>query len=64
MRTHWSKKNDRDAERYCERTVGRLRGLTSTEAKEEYSQADQIRARVERIMAEVAQDTRSGNFSA
>ena len=56
MRAFWSKKNDEDAARYQERTVGRLRGLTSTEVKEDSSQADQIRARIERITAEMSSE--------
>ena len=60
MRTLWSKKNDEDAERYRERTVGRLRGLTKVEVKEGSSQADQIRARIERMSAEVANEPAPG----
>lgn len=56
MRTFWSKKNDEDAERYRERTVGRLRGLTKTEVKEDFSQADQIRTRIERMTTEMASE--------
>jgi len=57
MRAFWSKKNDEDAARYQERTVGRLRGLTSKEVKEESSQADEIRTRIERITAEIAAES-------
>lgn len=57
MRAFWSKKNDEDAARYQERTVGRLRGLTATEVKEESSQADQIRARIERMTAEISAES-------
>jgi len=57
MRAFWSKKNDEDAARYQERTVGRLRGLTATEVKEESSKADQIRARIERMTAEISAES-------
>lgn len=57
MRAFWSKKNDEDAARYQERTVGRLRGLTSKEVKEGSSHADEIRARIERITAEIAAES-------
>lgn len=57
MRAFWSKKNDEDAARYQERTVGRLRGLTSKEVKEGSSQADEIRARIERITAEITAES-------
>ncbi len=60
MRTFWSKKNDEDAERYRERTVGRLRGLASIEVKEDSSQADQIRARIERMTTEMANEPTPG----
>ena len=56
MRVFRSKKNNEDAARYQKRTVGRLRRLTSTEFKEESSQADMIRARVERITAEISSE--------
>jgi len=57
MRAFWSKKNDEDAARYQERTVGRLRGLTTMEVKKESSQVDQIRARIQRITAEIAAES-------
>lgn len=60
MRTFWSRKNDENAERYRERTVGRLRGLTSIEVKEDSSRADQIRARIERMNAEISNEPEPG----
>ncbi|MGB9357106.1 MAG: hypothetical protein WCC01_00980 [Acidimicrobiia bacterium] len=57
MRAFWSKKHDEDAARYQERTVGRLRGLTSKEVEEDSSQADQIRARIERMAAEISAES-------
>ena len=60
MRAFWSKKNDEDAERYQERTVGRLRGLTKVELKEDSSQADQIRARIERMTTEISRESGPG----
>jgi hypothetical protein len=60
MRALWSKKNDEDAARYQERTIGRLRGLTKVEVKEDSSQADQIRARIERMTAEISSEPGRG----
>jgi hypothetical protein len=60
MRTFWSKKNDEDAARYQERTVGRLRSLAKTDVKEDSSQIDQIRARIERMKAELASEATPG----
>ena len=57
MRALWAKKNNEDAARYQERTVGRLRGLTTMEVKKESSQVDQIRARIQRITAEIAAES-------
>ena len=56
MRAFWSKKNDEAAARYQERTGGTLRGLTTVEVKEDSSQADQIRARIERMSAEISNE--------
>lgn len=63
MRAFWSRKNDEDAARYEERTVGRLRGLSKVELKEGSSQAEQIRARIERMAAEVAEEPTPGSRS-
>ena len=60
MRAFWSRKNDEDAARYQERTVGRLRGLTKVELKEDSSQADQIRARIERMTTEISRESGPG----
>ena len=60
MRAFRSKKNDEDAARYQERTVGRLRALMSEEVKEASSHADQIRARIERMTTEIANEPFSG----
>ncbi len=53
MRALWSRKHDEDYERYRARTVDRLRGLASTDLDDDATEPDQIRARIERLKAEL-----------
>ena len=52
MRAFWPRRNDENDERYRARTVGRLRGLASTEVVGRPSDSAGIRTRVERLKAE------------
>jgi len=53
MRALWSRKHDEDHERYQARTVDRLRGLASADLGESATEPDLIRARIERLKAEL-----------
>lgn len=53
MRALWPRKHNEDHERYQARTVDRLRGLASAELDGNATETDQIRARIERLKAEL-----------
>ena len=56
MRAFWSAKKEENNERYRARTVDRLRGLGSNEVDGRSSEPAEIRARVERLKAEIQPD--------
>ena len=53
MRALRSRRHDEDLERYQARTVDRLRGLASADLDESATEPDLIRARIERLKAEL-----------
>ncbi len=64
MRAFWSRKNDEEAERYRQRTVGRLRGLSVASSSKDPAEPDQIRARIDRMMRDVEREPSPGTGSA
>jgi len=60
----WSRKSDEDYERYRKRTADRLRGLASTDLDGRDAEPDQIRARIERLKAQLEPDARHSRGTA